>query len=516
MTEPKTRATGKRRFLASVAVAALAGLGVGYTLSAAASPSPSPAAVEAASSTARPTAPVQMTAWSQPRNLADLVEQVSPAVVQITATGHLGNSFEFSSNGPIPPEMFDGPFGDFFRRFFDEPNGPQGGDGRNRPRFRSPETAALGSGFIINRDGVIVTNNHVVNGADTFKVKLKDGREFDAKLLGTDDRTDLAVLKIKANEPLPTVDWGDSDRIRVGDPVFAVGAPFGLQGTVTSGIVSARGRDIGAGPYDDFIQIDAPINRGNSGGPLFDAAGHVVGVNTAIVSPTGGSVGIGFSIPSDMAKSVVSQIVAHGSVERGWLGVSIQSVSQDMADSLGLKKAKGAIVADVTDGSPAAKAGVKEGDIIIKYDGKDIDSAVDLSRAVANTPAGQRADITVYRDGREQTLAARIDKLKDTGKQANAGPSRSGANPTYNGLGLALDEQDGQVVVSDIDPDSKAADTGLQPGDAILSINQKKVATVKEAENAIREAKSKNRPSVLARVERGDQQTFIAIPFAKS
>ncbi|HXI87833.1 MAG TPA: Do family serine endopeptidase, partial [Parvularculaceae bacterium] len=477
---------------------------------------------------ARPAAaaPVRMAAWSQPQNLADLVEQVSPAVVQITATGHMGNAMEFSSNGQqIPPEMFEGPFGDFFRHFFDEPNGSGNGSSDGNGRFerrRLPESAALGSGFIINQDGIIVTNNHVVNGADTFKVQLKDGRQFDAKLVGTDDRTDLAVLKIKANEPLPTVDWGDSDRVRVGDPVFAVGAPFGLQGTVTSGIVSARGREIGAGQYDDFIQTDAPINRGNSGGPLFSASGQVIGVNTAIIAPGGamsmggGNVGIGFSIPSDMAKSVITQIVEHGSVARGWLGVGIQSVTQEIADSLGLDRAKGAIVATVQDNSPASRAGLKQGDIVLKYNGKAIEDAAALSRDVANTNAGQNAQMTVWRDGREQTVNARIEKLKQTTKEADAGAPSGGANPNYNALGLALDEQDGQVVISDVDPDSKAADTGLEPGDAILSINQQKVSTIKQAETAIRDAKSKNRPSVLARVERGEQQTFIAIPFAKS
>ena len=510
MPKSNSRKQLTRGLMAAVGVAAIAGLGVGYSLSASASASPAPIVADAAGVAGAPLP--QTTSWSHPANLADLIEEVSPAVVQITATGH-GPSVELSSGQQVPPEMFEGPFGDFFKHFFDE---APGGSGGNSPRFRAPERAALGSGFIISSDGIIVTNNHVVDHAEKFHVALKDGREFDAKLLGVDDRTDLAVLKIDTNSSLPTVHWGDSDRIRVGDPVFAVGAPFGLSGTVTSGIVSARGREIGAGPYDDFIQIDAPINQGNSGGPLFDATGAVIGVNTAIVSPSGGNVGIGFSIPTAMAKSVVSQIVSHGSVDRGWLGVSIQSVSREIADSLGLKDAKGAIVADVMSGSPAEKAGLKDGDVIVRYDGKNVDDASDLSRAVAQTPAGKRMDITVYRDGREQTLSTKIEKLKDDSAQASAKPDKSGPAQSYNDLGLALSEEDGSVVVSAIDPDSPAADTGLQTGDAILSINQKQIKSVKDAEAAINEAKGKKRPSVLAQVGRNDQQTFLAIPLKGS
>jgi serine protease Do len=508
-----TRSQIARRLLVSAGVAAMCGLGLVYSLNGASAATAAKPAPQAAPQTltASPTA----ASWGHPANLADLVEAVSPAVVQITATGHPDASVQLSG-GQIPDEMLNGPFGDFFKHFFDEgPGGQMQDPSQNGPQLRrkAPERAAIGSGFIISEKGYIVTNNHVVDGADKFNVALKDGREFSATLLGIDDRTDLAVLKIDTKQDLPKVAWGDSDRIRVGDSVFAVGAPFGLTGTVTAGIVSARGREIGAGPYDDFIQIDAPINQGNSGGPLFDIAGAVVGVNTAIFSPSGGNVGIGFAIPATMAQSVIAQIVDHGTVNRGWLGVSIQSVTKDIAGSLNLAENKGAIVGDVEPGSPAQKSGLKPGDVITKYNGKIIDDSGALSRAVAATPAGDNAKLTVIRDGREQVLTTRIEKLKAETKQAKAAGGSAGGDHNYDALGLALDTEDGRAVVASVDPDGSAADVGIQPGDAILSINQKPVASSAEAAAAIKEAKSQKRPSVLARVERNGQSIFVAIPF---
>ena len=509
-------ASGHRRFaqklLATAAIAALSSCGaLTASNSAQASPPQAAAVAPVASAPSATTAPAAAN-WGRPASLADLVEQVSPAVVQITATGEMKNSVAYRGGQQIPDEMLQGPFGDFFRRFFDE-NGPGAAP---QPRGRMPERAAIGSGFIINEKGIVVTNNHVVDGADKFNVKLKDGREFTAKLVGVDDRTDLAVLKLDTDQKLPLVKWGDSDRIRVGDSIFAVGAPFGLSGTVTSGIVSARGREIGAGPYDDFIQIDAPINQGNSGGPLFDAAGNVIGVNSAIVSPSGGNVGIGFAIPADMARPIIEQIVDHGSVERGWLGVSIQSVSKDMAASLGLKKARGAIVGDVQDGSPASRAGIRSGDVIVKIDGKQVDDNTTLSRAVANTKPGATAKLTIIRNGKEIILPTKIDRLKDTKRQAMNDTPSLASNPTFDSLGLALAEDNGTIVVSDIDPDSNAASIGLQEGDVIVSINQKKVSTVKDAEAAIKAARKLKRPSILAQVQRNGQTTFVAIPFSSA
>jgi len=451
------------------------------------------------------TATVAPIAWTQPANLADLIEVVSPAVVKITAT-HTNKMAGNMPQGMLPDNLPEGPMGEMFKRFFDE----QQGGGK---QFRNSQPMqALGSGFIVDDSGIIVTNNHVVADADKLSVTLKDGREFTAKLLGVDPKTDLAVLKIDTDGKLPTVSWGNSEKLRVGDPVFAVGAPFGLTGSVTSGIVSARGRDIGAGPYDDFIQVDAPINKGNSGGPLFDAQGNVVGVNTAIYSPSGGSVGIGFSIPADLAKSIVSEIATDGQVERGWLGVSIQNITNDIAESLGLDKAKGVIVDSVQDNSPAKEAGVKSGDVIIGFGDKEINDVGDLTLAVADAEIGQNAEMKVYRAGKTVTLEPKIAKLKMDTTTAFAQQAQPEMN--FDAMGLGLQAEGDSVVITSIDPESGAAEAGIQEGDIIISVNQKPVTSLSEVDDAVEQAKEAGRPSVLAQIERDGTHRFVAIPLS--
>ena len=454
------------------------------------------------------TATITPIAWTQPANLADLIEVVSPAVVKITATTTTGNMAENSPEGLSPDNLPSGPMGEMFKRFFDE---QQGG----AKQFRKPHPSqALGSGFIVDDSGIIVTNNHVVSGADKLSVTLKDGRKFTAKLLGVDPKTDLAVLKIEADGKLPTVGWGNSEKLRVGDPVFAVGAPFGLTGSVTSGIVSARGRDIGAGPYDDFIQVDAPINKGNSGGPLFDAQGHVVGVNTAIYSPSGGSVGIGFSIPAGLAKSIVSDIVANGQVERGWLGVSIQNVTNDIAQSLGLDKAKGVIVDSVQDDSPAKAAGVKAGDVIIGFGDKEIGDVGDLTLAVADAEIGGNTEMKVYRAGKTVVLDPKIAKLKtDTVTMAD---NTMSTDFNFNTLGLALQAEGDSVIVTAVKPASSAETAGLQEGDIVISVNQKPVKSLSDVDTALIEAKEAGRPSALVQIKRDGASRFVAIAFSEN
>jgi len=439
----------------------------------------------------------QSIAWTQPANLADLIEIVSPAVVKITAKGNKQAKVQNSPN-TLPEGLQDGPMGEMFKRYFE--NRPGGHDNFPNPK----QGASLGSGFVVSDDGVIVTNNHVVEDAEKLTVTLKDGREFEAKVLGLDPKTDLAVLKIETSEILPTVGWGNSDTIRVGDPVFAVGAPFGLSGSVTSGIVSARGREIGSGPYDDFIQVDAPINKGNSGGPLFDSKGNVVGVNTAIYSPSGGSVGIGFSIPSDLAQTIVAEIVKTGSVERGWLGVQIQDVSNDIAKSLGLEKTQGVIVSEVEDNSPAKSSGLESGDIILSFGDVEILDVGDLTLAVATSDIGKDVDMKVYRGGDVITLNANVTVLET--------PSDN----DFGELGLALSEQGDEVIVMDIQPDSNAASTRIQKGDVLSSINQKPITSIKDVNEAVSKALKLERKSVLAQIKRQDRKRFLTIPLTTS
>lgn len=445
----------------------------------------------------------QQARWGNLPNLADLVAAVSPSVVQI----------QVRSASPVRTSQFNGrnpfegtPFADMFPG-----QGQQGQQGEQPDRFGS------GSGFFIE-GGYIVTNNHVVDDAKKMTVVLDDGRELQGTLVGTDPKTDLAVLKVSGSNIPRGLPWGDSKTARPGDSVFAVGSPFGLGNTVTAGIVSARGRDIRSSQYDDFIQIDAPINPGNSGGPLFDQSGSVIGVNSAIYSPTGGNVGVGFSIPSEQAMGIVQQIIQHGSVERGWLGVSIGPVTPDIADSLNLAAAKGALVNSVTDGSPAAKAGVREGDVILHYGDREIGHVQDLTRAVADTKAGTTRDLKILRDGKNQTLKVNIAALKDDEAApvlASATPDATGSSAlTLSELGLGLASGTDGVVVSSVKTNSPADDAGLKPGDKVLKVNQASATSAEAVKKAVDDAKKQKRNAVLLQIQRKDQKFFIGVPFS--
>lgn len=465
---------------------------------------------------------------------APIVKSVKPAVVTIRVSGR-EEPTRFSG-GDGQPDFGDTPFGDFFRRFFDEPNGQFGNRGprpgpQHGPRFGRPHPQGLGSGFIISSDGLIATNNHVIDGASEITVVLDDGTELPGKLIGTDPKTDVAVVKVKADKELPFIAWGDSDAILTGDPVLAIGNPFGIGTTVTAGIVSARGRDLHNGPYDDFIQVDAPINRGNSGGPLISMDGKVVGINSAIYSPNGGNVGVGFAIPSDQARDIVSRLIKDGSIERGYIGVRIQPVTKDVADAVGLSKPEGALVADVDDATPAGRAGVKTGDIVTAFGDKPVDSPKALARAVGNVAPGVKSTLTVWRKGKEVVLDITVGKMESTQTASaddNGAPQSSGADVTIPGLGidlanitqdtrdqLGLSDDVKGVVVSSVD-DGEAESRGLAEGDIVVSINQEPVSSVDQAQALIKKAKDDGKKSVLLLVQRKDNKSFVALPFATS
>ena len=493
-----------------VVIGAVGGLVAGVSLGALALASPSFALFSQQGASVASTAAAQLALpamaqearWGSLPNLADLVEAATPSVVQInvrqsakvrTMAGPQGNPFE----------------GTPFERYFGAPG--QGG------QEEQPDQRGSGSGFFIE-GGYIVTNNHVVEDASKMTVVFTDGRELPATLVGTDPKTDLAVIKVEGatkERPLP---WGDSASARPGDSVFAIGAPFGLGNTVTAGIVSARGRDIRSGQYDDYIQVDAPINPGNSGGPLFDRSGAVIGVNSAIYSPSGGNVGVGFSIPSALAKGIVQQIIQHGSVQRGWLGVGIAPVTQDIASSLKLAAAKGAMVSQVTDGSPAAKAGLREGDIILAFGDRPVDHIQDLTRAVADTKAGTTRDVKIVRDGTQQTLQVNIAALKDDAAQpvlaSATGDAAKPGSLTLSSLGLGLATDDGAVVVTSVKVNSPAADAGIRVGDKLLKVNQAAAGTPEAAKKAVDEAKKSNGSAVLLQLDRGGSKYFVGVPFA--
>jgi serine protease Do len=476
-----------------------------------------------------------------PSTFADLAERLLPAVVNIqTTTVQTAQAPQRPGQAPAPqqrrpdaPQFPPGsPFEDFFREFFDRQNPPGQGQGPQQPPQRRGQS--LGSGFVIDPAGFIVTNNHVIDGAEEIRVVFHDNQTLTARLVGRDQRTDLAVLKVESPRPLPAVRFGDSDRARVGDWVVAIGNPFGLGGTVTQGIVSARQRDINAGPYDDFLQTDASINRGNSGGPLFNLAGEVIGVNTAIFSPTGGSVGIGFSIPSAIARNVVDQLRTHGRVRRGWLGVQIQSVTDELAESVGLDKARGAMVSGVPDNGPAARAQIRRGDVIVKFDGKDVPDSRRLPRLVAETPVDKTVPVEVWRQNRIVTLEVRLGELEDEPQQASATPGGRGpggqapqgpAQPQVLGMTLApvtpelrarfnLDERVRGVVVTAVADNSVAAERGIRPGDVIVEVAQGEVTTPAQAQERIRAQRDAGRASVLMMIERGGAQRAVALPVA--
>ncbi len=455
-----------------------------------------------------------------PNGFADLVEKVVPAVVNISVMREdRGPAAEGRRDFQFPRLPEGSPFKDYFDRFFHDP--PSGRDAPRPPRG----ARALGSGFIIDPDGTIVTNNHVIGDSAEMTVILNDGSEYEARLIGRDEKTDLAVLKIDVDRALPSVTFGDSDEVRVGDWVMAVGNPFGLGGTVTVGVISARNREIEAGPYDDFLQLDAAINRGNSGGPSFNAAGRVIGVNTAILSPTGGSVGIGFAIPSNLVRSVIDQLREHGTVERGWLGVQIQSVTPEIADSLGMGDRRGALVAAVTPDSPALAAGVDQGDVILRFDATGIEDARDLARAVAMTAAGGQVEMAVWRLGREVILEVTVGRLPESEDLAADYRGMAPAAETdLDQVGLAvasltderrqhfaIDEQVSGVVVTSVRPGSAAARRGLRPGDVIVAVGQEPVETPDQVAEKVTHAAANKQGSVLFLVARAGGQRFVPV-----
>lgn len=446
---------------------------------------------------------------AQQPGFADVVSKVSPAVVSVRVKGPIQ---PVSDRGEPFPGFEDLPKDHPLYRFFREFRGERG-DNFGQRRQHHERKSGQGSGFFISEDGFLVTNNHVVDDGEAFTVVLNDGTELDAKLIGKDKRTDLAVLKVEPVRTFTYVAFGDDSAVRVGDWVVAVGNPFGLGGTVTAGIVSARGRDIGAGPYDDFLQIDAAVNRGNSGGPAFNLNGEVVGVNTAIFSPSGGNVGIAFAIPASTAKEVVNDLMDDGKINRGWLGVQIQPVTGEIAESLGLAEAKGALVNDPQEGSPAAKAGMKAGDVITAVNGVAVETPKDLARKVAAIAPGTKTDFLVWRDGKSQTMSVTVETLKDVEQKAEAKPVE-GQKQSLAGLGLSVapnDKGEGLVVL-DVDPESAAADRGISPGDVIVSVNSMPVTSPEDVSTAIATAQKNGRKAVLMQIEAENGSRFVAIP----
>lgn len=430
-------------------------------------------------------------------SLSGLIKAIKPCVVNI--------STESVIEGPSLDERFFGPFKDFFGDdFFDRFFG-------DIPR-RQFKTRSLGSGFIIDKEGYILTNNHVVEKAQQIKVKLTDGKEYDAKIIGRDPKTDIALIKVSAKNSLPVATLGDSDKLEVGDWVIAIGNPFGLEHTVTVGIVSAKGRVIGAGPYDDFIQTDASINPGNSGGPLFNLNGEVVGINTAIIS---GGQGIGFAIPINMAKELLPQLKSRGKVVRGWLGVVIQKVTPDIAKKFALSEAEGALVSDVMEDSPAEKAGIRVGDVIVSYDGKKIGDMETLPRLVATTPIGKKVKVEIIRDGKRMVLDVTIAELKEEAAKISLRPE------TERNLGLVvqnitpdiarhlnLKDRKG-VIVTDVDPNSVAAEAGIRPQDIIREVDKRPINSVKEFRDAI--SRANLREGIIFLIRRGERSFYVVV-----
>ncbi len=459
-----------------------------------------------------------------PDSFADLAAKLLPSVVNISST----QVIESRDNGPVLPQFPPGsPFRDFFKDFLNK-NAP-----KNKGKLHRRKATSLGSGFIIddrsNGDAYVVTNNHVVHNADEVYVILHDNTRLKATIVGRDVKTDLAVLKVHTSRKLPAVAFGNSDVSRVGDWVLAIGNPFGLGGTVTAGIISARGRDINAGPYDDFIQTDASINRGNSGGPMFNIAGKVIGINTAIYSPSGGSVGIGFAIPSSTANPVIKQLIKYGRVKRGWLGVHIQTVTASIAETLGLKKATGALVADVTKNSPAAKAGIHSGDVILSFDGRRVGEMRQLPRIVADTNVGRTIDVEVWRDGKLRTLKVKIGKLKESevvakSKNGSSGPNEQDTTIDVASLGMALSPVSDKtreqlsvpknaqgVVIVDVDENGSAYAQGIRPGDMLVEVSQQKVDSPEKAKKLVENAKKAGKKSVLLLVQTPSGFRFVAV-----
>ncbi|RYC33247.1 Do family serine endopeptidase [Lichenibacterium minor] len=446
-----------------------------------------------------------------PGSFADVVDRVSPAVVSVKVKMVESNASDDEESGP--QGMPNIPKGDPLERFFHQFQQRGMGGQKAKPHVGM----AQGSGFFISADGYIVTNNHVVENATDVEVVTQDGKTVPATVVGTDKKTDLALIKVKSGANYPFVQWAPAVP-RVGDWVIAVGNPFGLGGTVTAGIVSARGRDIGAGPYDDFLQIDAPVNRGNSGGPTFNVEGQVVGINTAIFSPSGGSVGIGFAIPTEVAKGVIQDLRDKGSVARGWLGIQIQPVTADIADSLGLKDTKGALVAEPQKGSPAADAGIKSGDVITAVNNDAVDGPKELSRKIAGLGPDKKVALTVYHDGNSKQVDVTLGTLPNDQQAKADAPKPQDEKAQLSSYGLTLAPAasiagagSSGVVVADIDPDGTAAQKGLQTGDVILEAAGKSVSKPSDVSAALADAKKDGHKAVLLRVKTGDNVRYVAL-----
>ena len=487
-----------------------------------------------------------------PASVADLAEGLLNAVVNISTSQNVKDD---EGVGPAPRAPDGSPFQEFFNDFFNKQKGNKGGN---------HNVNSLGSGFVIDPQGYIVTNNHVIEGADDIEVNFADGTKLKAKLIGTDTKTDLSVLKVEPKAPLTAVKFGDSSVMRIGDWVMAIGNPFGFGGSVTVGIISGRGRNINAGPYDNFIQTDAAINKGNSGGPLFNMKGEVIGINTAIISPSGGSIGIGFSVPSELAAGVVEQLREFGETRRGWLGVRIQPVTDDVADSLGLSSAKGALVAGVIKGGPVDDGSIKAGDVILKFDGKPVNEMRDLPRVVAESPVGKEVDVVVLRDGKEQTVKVKLGRLEDSDQAASndADPNKGGiinpdpdenqdmdepddqqsqpmpdakgktdqatpdATNPKNVLGLSLSQLSAEtrktfgiaesvdgVLVAEVAPGSLAAEKGLKPGDVIVEVAQEFMRSPEAVAAKVQSLKQEGRRNAQMMIAsaNGDLR-FVAVP----
>jgi serine protease Do len=502
-----------RPFRSSVARAALLGLSLTMAL-------PAYVAVGVPMAQAR----------SAPDSFADLAAKLLPAVVNISS------SQTVHARGPgagpdIPTFPPGSPFEQFFRDFLNK-NRPNGGRGGDQPQAPERRAQSLGSGFIIDASGLVVTNNHVIDGADEITVTMHDNTTLKAEVVGRDETGDIALLRVKPDKPLTAVDFGDSDSARVGDWVLAIGNPFGLGGTVTAGIVSARNRNIHQGPYDDFIQTDAAINKGNSGGPLFNLDGQVIGINTAIFSQSGGSVGVGFSIPANMAKTIVYQLRDYGHPRRGWLGVKIQQVTPDIADSLGLKEAAGAMIAGVNDDGPADKAKIRTGDIILKFNGQDVKEMRTLPRIVAESDVGKEVPVVIWRDGKQMTLNATLAEKPSDAQLASTnfgGKPDGGPRPTeLADLGLKISpvspdlkdkyqlegDQKG-VVITEVAPGSTAADRGLKPGDVIVEVQQSEVTSPADVQKRVDAARKADRKFVLMLIQRPDGKQYLPLSLSK-
>jgi serine protease Do len=460
-----------------------------------------------------------------PDGIADVAEKVIDAVVNISTS----QTVEAKGGGAMPQLPPGSPFEEFFDDFFKNRRGPGSKGGDKGGDLQPHKTNSLGSGFIIDTSGIVVTNNHVIADADEVNVILNDGTKIKAEIVGVDKKTDLAVLKFKPTKPLIAVKFGDSDRLRLGEWVIAIGNPFSLGGTVTAGIVSARNRDISSGPYDNYIQTDAAINRGNSGGPLFNLDGDVIGVNTLIISPSGGSIGIGFAVPSKTVAGVVEQLRQFGELRRGWLGVRIQQVTDEIAESLNIKPARGALIAGVEDKGPAKPAGIEPGDVVIKFDGKDIKEPKDLSRVVADTAVGKEVDVVIIRKGAEETHKVTLGRLEDTDKAVPASaktkeePAEKPVTQKALGLDLATLSKDLRsrykikdsvkgVIITNVDGTSDAAEKRLSAGEVIVEVAQEAVSNAADVKKRVEQLKKDGKKSVLLLVANGDGELrFVAL-----